>query len=210
MRAAVSDRASHLAGLQYVDATANFFAPVMARWAETCLAVAGQPWEVTTKPLSQRGFDVQKHRWIDYGNCVCRVVIKMWGLSNRDICASMVRAAGTFAALHPARPDTPRVLDRQGDVVEIMMAMCRGDESYELHEHYRAAEWMAAYNQLIMLCRALDFLYASLRGGSQKLSPWIRTPRIASLQEGHISCMANSSAAFATITSALAVNLRVV
>ena len=122
----------------------------------------------------------------------------------------MVRAAGAFAALHPDLPDTPRVLDRQGDVVKILMAVCRGDESYGLYAIYNKVEWMYNYTKLIMLCRAVDYVYASLHGGSQKLSPWTeQTCRVQSLQERHISFMTNSSAAFAIIAFAFAANFRV-
>ena len=207
MRAMVSERKSHLAGLRFIGSTANFFAPVLANWANACLSVAGQPWKDAMKPLSMQGYDVVNNRKVDYGNFQYRVVTHMWGLRSRSIYDSLVRAAGAFAALHPHRPDTPRVLDRQGDVVEILMAACRGDESYGLRAGYSAVQWTIAYNELIMLCRAVDFLYASLHGLGQKISPWIsRTPRIQFLDERQIFCMTNSSAAFAFIASTFATN----
>ena len=132
----IAERKQQLEGLRYVDATANFFEPAIAIWADACLAAAGQPWRETMKPLSMRGFDMHNNRKVDYGDFQYRVVMHMWGLSNPRILDSMVRAAGAFAALHPDLPDTPRVLDRQGDVVEILMAMCRGDKSYGLYDIY--------------------------------------------------------------------------
>ena len=88
------------------------------------------------------------------------------------------------------------------------MAACRGDDSYGLRAGYSADRWRAAYNELVMLCRAVDFLYASVRGRGQKISPWAPpTPRIEFLDGRQVFHMTNSSAAFAVIASTATADL---
>ena len=81
MRRIVNERKLRLAGLRYINSTANFFAPVIASWADVCLAVAGQPWRTTMKPVSWWGVDVHKDRTVNYWTFQYRVVVHLWGFS---------------------------------------------------------------------------------------------------------------------------------
>jgi hypothetical protein len=78
------------------------------------------------KDLSQQGYDVVDGRWVDYSNFIYKVLLCFlqgeypeWRLPVNDLGAS-------WPALQWRHSDTAKSLDRQGDVIEILLALSRG------------------------------------------------------------------------------------
>ncbi len=119
------------------------------------------------------GCDVHKNAVVDYGNRQYRAVLLHWMQCEHDIRLSLGRASHTFRALDPMLRDTPGALDRQGDVVEIIMAACRGSDNYGIRSTVGRsnAAWREAYERLVQLCRSIDYLFANMLGSHLKLRP---------------------------------------
>ena len=111
------------------------------------------------------------NRPIDYGNRQYRIILHLWCHYRPNIMKALDRASASFEALSIHSPDTYHVLDRQGDVVEILMAACRG-HCEELRTPHSILEWRLAYVDLLELCRSIDYVFCHVRGARLKIRPW--------------------------------------
>ena len=172
-RQVVGPRKVALRGLCHATGLAAFFAPVLVALCDRIVESCGQAWgECGMKALSFEGYDLKDNRVIDYGNRQYRAILHMWCRFEPSILQALERASSSFGALCPHSKDTMAVLDRQGDIVEIMMALCRACDPFGLRRFHTIAEWRMAYRKLIELSRSVDFLYRHAVGGALKLSPW--------------------------------------
>jgi len=171
----VAQRKTGLSGLRLARVTATFFTPVIEQFARVCrhLHAHGEAWAIL-KPLSMEGYDYFQNRIVDYGNFQYRTVLLMWCMLEPRIAQAMREAATAFAGLNVDSADTRGVLVRQGDVIEIMLALCRGaSENFGLRSVVQSkTAWLQAYTNLLFLCRAVDFLYSHARGKPLKLKPF--------------------------------------
>jgi hypothetical protein len=190
MRAKFSLRLQQLQGLRLADSTAEFFEPVLAKFGDVCSGLSGKSWADTFKPLSKQGYDVVCNRCVDYGNFQYRVVLLMWCACRPSIAASLYKAAQSFAALDCRLADSLTVFDRQGDVVEIMLALARGEKSFGLRSDEESDDtkmrWRIMYGELCDFSRSVDFLYSTIFRKSKKIAPWEPPPvamQVAGVQE---------------------------
>ena len=172
-RQLVGPRKVALRGLRHAASLAAFFEPALIVLCTRIIESSGQTWqECGMKALSFEGFDVKDNRIIDYGNRQYRAVLHMWCRFQPVIRRALECASISFGALCPHNEDTMAVLDRQGDIVEIMMALCRASDPFGLRRFHTNEEWREAYRKLIELCRSVDFLYRHAVGGALKVKPW--------------------------------------
>jgi hypothetical protein len=207
MRAEFSRRMRQLQGLRLADSTAEFFEPVLAKFGDVCSGLSGKSWADTFKPLSKQGYDVVCNRCVDYGNFQYRVVLLMWCACRPSIAASLYKAAQSFAALDCRLADSLTVFDRQGDVVEIMLALARGEKSFGLRSDEESDDtkmrWRIMYGELCDFSRSVDFLYSTIFRKSKKIAPWEPPPvamQVAGVQEFAYSTYAFSRLALHLVT----------
>jgi len=174
-RQEVARRRTFMSGLRLARSTAIFFSPVIEQLARVCLHLNAHSaaWTIL-KPLSMEGYDVVQNRLVDYGNVQYRAVLLLWCILESRIAEAMQLASTAFAGLDINSADTPGVLNRQGDVIEIMLALCRGvSENFGLRQVVASTEaWRQAYVDLLSLCRAVDYLYSHACGKPLKHKPF--------------------------------------
>ena len=85
----------------------------------------------------------------------------------------LMRQASTFfPTLHPQHIDSKASINHMGDIIEIFLAVCRGNDSWSIYELHTVSEWRSTYLKLAQLCEAIDFVYSSARGKHEtKYSP---------------------------------------
>ena len=184
-RQQVQIRRQKLAGLRHAAATAQFFEPVLRYIASLCgrIGEQGRSWAETLKPLSANGYDINRNNLIDYGNRQYRGVLFLWDMHDGRVSEYLQHASVVFSALDMRLPDTEGTLDKQGDVVEICMALCRGHFEYGKREYAEQSKeaWRQMYSTLCALCKSMDQLFCYLSSSSPKIDPFAR-PVQAQLQ----------------------------
>jgi len=171
-RQVVAQRKVALRGFRHVPALAAFLGPMLHRLAQVCVDSAGVSWSSTLKPVSHEGYDIYKNRIVDYGNFQYRAWLTLLESHDARIGLWMAWAATAFPTLHPHYADTDDSLEHQGDIVEIILALCRARRCWGIYEMATPAEWRQHYVMSIALARSIDYLYAHVRGKSTKLEPW--------------------------------------
>ena len=86
--------------------------------------------ELGWKAMSMKGFDVHKGRTIDYGNYEYRCFARVLCLADPRLNGQFARLSRFWPALHPDELDCDTVVDRQGDLVEILLAALRAEEYF--------------------------------------------------------------------------------
>jgi len=177
----IADRRVALKGFQFASCLARFFEPVLEEWATSMASLAGQSYADTVKEHTFEGYDVHKNRVVDYGNRQYRAVLHLWCYYCPDIVHHCERAATAFEALNTQWRDSNTVLDRQGDIIEIMLALCRAHDCWNLRRLKTNRQWMDAYIELLQLCRSVDYLFCHATQGKLKTDPFsgpCRRPRL--------------------------------
>ena len=173
-RPIVARHKTALAGLRFAQTTATFLVPVFERFAMQChnVHLAGVSWQ-PFKDLSFEGYDLVRNVPVDYGNFQYRAVLLMWCMLEPRIEWAMVVAARVFGALDVRCVDSNGNLDRQGDVVEIMLALGRdAPENFGLRRCTGSIlEWRRVFEDMLFLCRSVDYLYSHARGKELKFKP---------------------------------------
>jgi len=156
-------RCQSLAGLRHVQKLSVIFAPVLQRLA--CIATS-QVWNWTAviKPWSHLGYDY-RGRVIDYGNFQYKTVITAWAWLNVDIENAMLLLSTAWPTCAPRYADSLDALNHQGDLVEVCLSLCRGDDVFDLLSLHDTDTWRSSYADLCSLCNAVDHLYCYMREG---------------------------------------------
>jgi hypothetical protein len=153
------------------------------------------------KDLSHLGFDVVRNRKIDYGNFQYRTVVHLWCACDSRIRDHLALAARkSFDALDVSLEDTDGTLNKQGDVVEMMMAACRAHRELGLRSvHESTAEWNDMGAKLNSFCRSVDYLYSCLMLKPLKVAPCDPPPRRLPFEFSDVQRLRQSSYAFSRL-----------
>ena len=161
-------RCQSLAGLRHVRRLSFVFAPVLQRLAHIATSFAGN-WTTVIKPWSHCGYDYRR-RVIDYGNYQYKTIITAWAWFNVDVENAMLQLSTVWPTCTSRYADSWDALNHQGDLVEVCLSLCRGDDAFDLLSLYDRDSWRSAYADLCSLCDAVDHLYCYMREGCQARS----------------------------------------
>jgi hypothetical protein len=176
-RARVAARRQALKGLLFAPELATFFEAPLATMVDVMLVQGGRlGFEGIFKDLSHEGYDVVSNRKIDYGNFQYKSALICMAMENAEVHSLMCRFSTVVPTLHPDYSDTEDSLSKQGDVIEVLMAFCRGAEFVHcpsIRRFHTNAEWSWAYVKLCALCNSIDLLYCHLdHSRSSKRNPY--------------------------------------
>ena len=88
-------------------------------------------WDDHWKEISRHGFDVSKENWvIDYTNNVYAMILHLFTDLDNRCRVAMETMALHFESLHPNAMLTEYVVERQADIIEIVIAALRGHEFF--------------------------------------------------------------------------------
>jgi hypothetical protein len=155
-----------LAGLKKLERLAAALAPGLTTVAEY---VRRRGLDEAAKNASFKGFDWVPHRYVDYGNVVYKAVLHGFALEQPRVHAALNRVAqDRMPTMEVGYDDTYDSLSNQGDVIEIIMGVARGDNFDDTRRDHTTEEWRQIYEELIQLCRSLAYLRCLLHGGCLK------------------------------------------
>ena len=75
--------------------------------------------------------------------------------------------------LHPQYKDTFDALNNQGDIVESLYGLCRGDDFMNLRSRHDNASWRQAHSDASVCFAAFDYLECLLRGRTSKRGVYV-------------------------------------
>ena len=128
-------------------------------------------WKYRWKVLSQKGYDVHKNRWVDYGNAEYASLFGFLYLHDDFLKQYLDSIIEHWPSLCP-NCDSEHAYRMKGDVLEICLAALRGDQLFvdqlkpQLHRDGLTLPKVSEY--FIQLCRFLHLMDASLVTGRLK------------------------------------------
>ena len=125
------------------------------------------------KEQSQCGFDVVNGCVLDYGNFVYKSWLYACSLSSASYHEMLLACHTQFPTLHPQYKDTLDALNNQGDIVESLYGLCRGDDSMNLRSRHDNASWRQAHSDASACFAALDYLECLLHGRPSKRGVYV-------------------------------------
>ena len=157
-------RRQSLSGLSQVFRLSCVFASVLQHAVRIATSRTTN-WTSMFKHWSHLGYDYRS-RLMDYGNYQYKTVITCWAWLNVEVAQALQLLSLVWPSCAERRADTAESLNHQGDLVEICMALCRGDNAFGLLSMYSIEIWRSAYADLCSFCSAVDHLYRCVRMGS--------------------------------------------
>ena len=145
-----------------------------ARRGEPCGWVSGD-W----KKLSSRGYDVRRGVVVDYGNQEYQVVLLALIASDRTggLKAALTDLSTTYPSLHPRSSPTDHAVSMKGDVIEIFMAVLRGETKSpfdSLNIVDDPSQLPLLFAQFTRICQAIHVIDAHLASRKIKYkNEWI-------------------------------------
>jgi hypothetical protein len=82
----------------------------------------------------------------------------------------MTQFASFWHIMMPKHTDTKTVLNNQGDMVEVCIAICHDHGAWGVRSMYINQEWTSAYSYLCSFCRSIDCLHCYVLGDVQENS----------------------------------------
>ena len=123
--------------------------------------------DAAAKQASHYGYDVVRNRVVDYGNVVYKTVLQGFALEQAVVHEALTRAAEkNMPTLNVGYADTPDSLSNQGDLIEILLGVARGDDFQDMRRAHSADQWRELFVELTQLCRSLAYLRCLLHGGT--------------------------------------------
>ena len=120
------------------------------------------------KALSQKGFDMLYGKIeMDYGNKPYRALLlaaTTHGLFGERIRMGLDDLARVWPSLTTHHTDTKKVLSMNGDIIEILLALCRAeDRALRAEFEMDNTQWCIMYNDIAAWCRMHKELVVTLR-----------------------------------------------
>ena len=109
-----------------------------------------------------------KNQCMDYGNLQYKAVFALFAKLEPDISSELVAAAAYYPTLHPDYADTYDALEREGDIIEVFLALGRAADIADIRALRTQPEWVMFYTHFEMFCNAMDVLKCHLIGGVTK------------------------------------------
>ena len=150
----------HLEGGRFRE-PATFFEPAMCKLVHLMATGVISSWSCL-KPLSNLGYDTRRNGMmiVDYGNFQYKVVLRCLCSYSPTFHELLCKAAEYFPTLEPDYNDTSDSLEHQGDILEIFLALSRGNDFHDLYSLHPVASWRSLYTSLCTVCAAVDLLYS--------------------------------------------------
>jgi len=157
-------RKQSLLGLSLVGRLSFVFAPVLKHLAFIATSHSSD-WNSMFKHWSHLGYDYRS-RLLDYGNYQYKTVLTCWAWLNVEVAHALQQLSMVWPTCAARHPDTSASLNHQGDLLEVCMALCRGENAFGLLSMYSIEFWRTSYAELCSLCNSVDHLYCYVRLGS--------------------------------------------
>ena len=153
-----------LRGLKKLAALSSYFEICMREFTLSILDRCTQSFASMFKGQSMCGYDVQRGRTADYGNVQYKGWLYACSLSSVSFHEMLLACTTRFPTLHPLYKDTVSALNNQGDIVESMYGLCRGDDIMNILRLYETEIWRQAYTDATECFHAFDYLRCLLHG----------------------------------------------
>jgi hypothetical protein len=92
-------------------------------------------------------------------------LITAWAWLNVVVENAMLQLKTVRPTCAPLYADSWVVWNHRGDVVEVCLSLCRGDDAYDVLSLYDRGIWRSANADLCTLCNAVDDLYCYMSEG---------------------------------------------
>ena len=162
-----------LRGLTLLPSLASFFEPCMQGFTRLILDRGASSFHSLFKEQSMCGYDVVNGRCLDYGNFAYKSWLYACSLSSASCHAMLLACHTQFPTLHPQYKDTFDALNNQGDIVESLYGLCRGDDFMNLRAGHRNASWRQAHTDASACFAAFDYLECLLHGRTSKRGVYV-------------------------------------
>ena len=146
-----------LRGLTHLPLLASFFEPCMQGFTRLIVDRGAASFHSLFKEQSMCGYDIVNGRVLDYGNFVYKSWLYAWSLSSASYHEMLLACHTQFPTLHPQYKDTLDALNNQGDIVESLYGLCRGDDFMNLRSRHDNASWRQAHNDASACFAAFDY-----------------------------------------------------
>ena len=162
-----------LRGLTHLPLLASCFEPCMQGFTRLIVDRGTSSFHSLFKEPSQCGYDVVNGRVLDCGNFVYESWLYACSLSSASYHEMLLACHTQFPTLHPQYKDTLDALNNQGDIVESLYGLCRGDDFMNLRSTHDNATWRQAYSDASVCFAAFDYLECLLRGRTSNRDAYV-------------------------------------
>jgi hypothetical protein len=156
-------RKQSLLGLSLVGRFSSVFAPVLKHVPFIATSHSSE-WNSMFIHWSHLGY-YYRSRLLDYGNYEYKTVLACWPWLNVKVAQALRQLSMVWPTCAARHADFSASLNHQSDLLEVCMALCRGENAFGLLSMYSIEFWRTSYAELCNLCNSVDHLYCYVRLG---------------------------------------------
>ena len=169
MRAIAGTRKQILKDLSKLSSLVAVMEPCLRAFALEIAARRSESFGSIFKDASFKGYDMHKGKVVDYGNVAYKAFLYACSLKSATIHRLLEECSFAFPTLDPLYTDTPDALERQGDIVEVVYGITRGNDFCGLRHLHAITVWRHVFTDMSNCFHAIDYLRRLvLKGGRLK------------------------------------------